>query len=159
MKNKFYLTLLFMFLFSLYSEAQLSITSSGDWLEVIDSSDLISGAGSDLKSSYESAQNATVLSISGSQDPLDAWHVNIRRIDSTWHNNFILYARRTSDGTGNGSISDGTSYIIVDTTDSFFFSGSGDRSGINIQYKLEGMSIQIPPNNYSTNIVFTVVDD
>lgn len=144
---------------SLFAGAEATVISaSGGWSETIDEFDLVSGAGSDLKPTYESAANATILSISGCADNNDTWRVDVKRVDNAWHGDFTLYVRRTSEGAGGGSISGGDSYIEVKTVDGEFFYGAGDRSDINVQYKLSGMSVRVPPGIYSSTIIYTVVD-
>jgi hypothetical protein len=156
MKQIFY-SIIFILLVFTKAEA-IDITATGSWNRTIDTSDLASGAGSDLIGIYESTVNATVLTVFNTTGNTDNWRIDVRRSDSTWHGDFILYIQRTSDGTGGGSITGGLSYIAIGTTDSQFFSGAGDRSSVNLQYKLTGMSISIPPNTYSTTVVFTIVD-
>lgn len=137
-----------------FSEAELTINVTGNWSETIDASDLQAGAGSDLKSTYESAADAGLLTISDTAG--GAWRVDVRRSDTTWHTNFTLSVKRTGDGTGGGSISSGAAYQAIGLSDAAFFSGAGDRSGIPLQFKLEGMSLQVPPATYSTTITYTV---
>ena len=154
MKRKFAILILLWGLIFFANKAEaLDIAVTGDWSETINASDLISGAGSDLIDSYESAFNAVSLSISGTTG---TWRIDVKRVDSTWHGDFILYVKRTSDGTG-GSVSGGTAYQEVSATSLSFFSGSDDVSGINVQLKLSGVSIQIPPDTYTTTIYHTVV--
>ena len=117
------------------------------------------GAGSDLAAEYESASSAVTLTISATGGASDAWRVDIRRVDgANWHASMALYARRTSDGTGSGTVSGGTSYQTITTTDQTFFSGAGDRSDVAIQQKLGGISVGIQPNTYATTVYYTVVD-
>lgn len=144
-----------------FSEAEISIDATGDgWAETIDAADLQAGAGSDLVGAYESATDAGSLTISGTAGNDDAWRVEVRRTDSTnWHSNFILSVKRTGDGSGDGAITGGTGYQkISNESNDTFFSGAGDRSGIPLQFKLGGMSLQVPPATYSTTITYTVVD-
>jgi hypothetical protein len=155
--KKIFCSIIFILLVFTKAEA-IDITATGSWNKTIDTSDLASGAGSDLVGIYESTVNATVLTVLNTTGNTDNWRIDVRRSDSTWHGDFILYIQRTSDGTGGGSISGGLSYITIGTTDSQFFSGAGDRSSVNLQYKLTGMSVSIPPNTYSTTVVFTIVD-
>lgn len=136
----------------------IDITVSGDWSRTITASDLQAGAGSDLASTYESASNQASITISGTGGNTDAWRVDVRRTDTTWHANFTLSVKRTADGSGGGGISGGTAYQAITTTDASFFSGTGDRTGVTAQLKLEGMSVQVPPATYSTTITYTVVD-
>ena len=137
--------------------AVVSITVIGDWSETINASDLQAGAGSDLIDSYQSASDAVSISISGTTSASDAWRVDVKKVDTNWHGDFILYVKRASDG-GGGSVSGGTSYQQVTDTYQSFFSGSDDVSGINVQLKLSGVSIQIPPDIYTTTVYYTVVD-
>ena len=137
---------------AMHARAQ-DITASGQWTETIDSSDLESGAGSDLPGTYESDADATTLDVTYSQP----WRVSVHRADVTWSPGFTLYARRTSSGTGSGSISGGLSYIEVTTLGTELFTGSDDRTGIDVQYSLTGMSIGISPATYRTTVTYTVV--
>lgn len=160
MKRNFAILILLIGLILLCSkaEAPISITVTGDWSETINASDLQAGAGSDLISTYESVSNAVSIDISGTAGVSDNWRVDIKKVDSVWHNSFHLYVKRTSDGAGSGSVSGGASYQEVTDIDQSFFSGDNDRSNINVQLKLDGVSIQIPPDNYATTIYYTVVD-
>ncbi len=137
----------------------IDLSATGGWNETVNESDLISGAGSNLVDTYGSTTDATNISISNCTDDSDNWRVDVRRVDEGgWYGDFTLYVKRTSEGTGNGSVSDGLSYVEITSTDTPFFSGAGDRSNITIQYQLTGMSINVSPTNYNTTIIFTVVD-
>jgi hypothetical protein len=147
------------FLFFLTSTEAIDLSTTGGWTETVNEFDLVSGAGSDLIDTYESATDATSMTISSCTGDTDNWQLLVRRIDDAgWHGDFTLYAKRTSGGEGTGSISGGSAYIEITTTDTQLFSGAGDRSNISIQYKLTGMSINVLPNTYSETITFTVVD-
>jgi hypothetical protein len=131
------------------------ISSSGNWTEMIDASDLVAGAGSDVASQYESGSGTATLTISNTAGA--SWRILARRSDGTWHNNFVLSVRRTSDGSGSGAVIGGSSYIQLSTLDTEIFSGSGDRSSIAVQYKLTGMSKNVSPNLYSSGITFVLL--
>lgn len=139
------------------AEAQIAITASGNVSETIDAADLQAGAGSDLYPTYESAADATMISISGTAGAGDAWRVDVKRVDTSWHAGLTLSVRRTGSGTG-GSVSGGLTYLEILGTDQTLFSGSGDVAGVPFQFRLSGMSIQVPAGTYSTAIWFTVVD-
>jgi hypothetical protein len=136
----------------------IDISATGGWIETIDASDLVSGAGSDLIDAYESASDATNIDIGNTANKNDNWRVDVRKVDGIWHGDFSLYARRTSNGNGQGSVSGGLSYIEIVTIESEFFSGAGNLSNIDVQYQLTGLSVTISPIIYSTTVVFTVVD-
>ena len=133
----------------------IAITVTGNWAETIDASDLLAGAGSDLRSTYESASNAGIVDISLTAGN---WALVVKKTDTNWHGNFHLYVKRTSNGSGSGTISGGTAYQEITDLDQSFFSGSNDRSNINLQLKLEGVSIQVPPDVYTATIYYTVSD-
>lgn len=137
-------------------QAAISITVTGSWTETIDASDLQAGAGSDLIDTYESASDQIVIDITNATAA--PWRVDVRKSDANWHADFQLSVRRTSSGTGNGTISGGTSYQEVTDTDQSFFNGTKNRDGINVQLKLSGVSIQIPPDTYTTTVYYTVIE-
>ena len=151
--------LLVAFLLFLARAEAIDLSASGGWTETINEFDLVSGAGSDLVDTYESATDATSMTISSCTGDTDNWRLDVRRIDGAgWHGDFTLYVKRTSDGEGTGSISGGLSYIEITTTDTQLFFGAGDRSNISIQYELIGMSINVLPATYPETMTFTVVD-
>jgi hypothetical protein len=150
--------LLILCLLSMSEAEAIDIAATGGWTETVDASNLISGAGSNLTSTYTSPGNATTITLTNTKNKNDNWRVNVRRVDSTWNSNLTLYVRRTSNGTGAGGISGGTTFIQILSSDQQFFSGSGDRNGISCQYRLTGMSINVDPGTYSTTVIYTMVD-
>ena len=136
----------------------ISLTATGNWSEMIDANDLVLGPGSDLIATYESSGNAVSLSVSGTSGDGDTWRLDIRKVDTNWHGDLTLSVRRTSDGTPHGHISGGTDYQNVDGLYRTFFSGDADISLIPVQFRVEGVSIDIPPGNYPTTVYFMVVD-
>lgn len=137
------------------ARAAINLTVTGSWNLNITAGDLISGAGSDLKSTYESDKRAITIDITRSEKN---WQVDVCKSDTNWPNNFHLYVKRTSNGSGSGNISGGTTYQEVTDTDKYFFSGEKKCRRINIQLKLSGVSIAIPPNSYITTIIYTVTE-
>ncbi len=139
--------------------AVLSIATTGSWSKSVDANDLVAGAGTDLVSTQTSSSNQGSIDVSGTTGDSDNWRIDVKRVDTTWDSDFTIYVRRTGDGTGSGSISGGTTFQEVTTTDATFFSGSGDRSGINVEFKIEGFSVgTIPVDTYDTAITYTIVD-
>lgn len=135
----------------------IRIRVSGSWAEYIDEADLQGPPGSDLISSYESASDQIEIDI---RQTRSNWSVDVRKVDTNWHSGLHLYVKRTSDGSGapGGSISSGTSYQEVTDTYQAFFSGYRQRSYINIQLRVDGVSIQIPPGTYDTTVYYTVYE-
>ena len=137
--------------------AIISISVTGSWVNTIDQSDLVSGAGSDLQDTYTGVSGQVTIDISGTIDADDAWRVDVRKVDSTWDSDLHPSVKRTSNGTG-GSVSGGTAFQEITNLDATFFSGSGDVWGRTIQLRLAGASLQIDPASNSTVIYYTVVD-
>ncbi|GAI92122.1 unnamed protein product [marine sediment metagenome] len=135
-------------------EAAKVITVTGSWSETIDASDLVAGAGSDLIGTYESNSDQIVLDIDVGGGN---FRVDVSKINTNWHSDFQLYVRRTSDGTGDGEISGGTSYQEITDTYQSFFTLKKDRTGINLQLKLSGVSVQVAPDTYTTTAYYTIV--
>jgi hypothetical protein len=133
----------------------ISITVSGSWSVVINASNLTGGPGTDLIPTLESPLNGTALSVSQASGL--NWQVTVRKIDGTWPAALTLSAKRTSNGTGSGSISGGTTYQSLTSIDKTFFTGRGNRSTVYLRFQLSGLSVNIPPAAYTTTIVYTVV--
>jgi hypothetical protein len=130
------------------------IVATGGWTRTIDSADLSSGPGSDLTPSYESASDATDLQVTAAAN----YRVDVRQNAGTWDASLTLYVRRTSTGTGSGSISGGTTYQEVTTSNLEFFTGNSNRNGIDAQYRVDGMSVGISPDTYQTTVSYTITD-
>ncbi len=130
------------------------IVATGSWNRTIDASDLASGPGSDLNATCESTSDATDLSVTATAD----YRVDVRRGAGTWDAGLTLYARRTTAGAGSGSISGGTTYQEVTTSDLEFFTGDLDRTGIEVQYQVGGLSVDTNPDTYQTVVSYTVTD-
>lgn len=141
------------------AQAIVSITVTSSWSKSIDASDasnLQTGAGKNLIDNHESARDAIEIDIDTFLE--GDWMIDVNKVDTNWHSSFNLYVKRTSDGSGSGSISGGTSYQEATHVNETFFSRRHDRSNIHVQFKLSGVSIQVPPNTYSTMVYYTVVD-
>ena len=133
---------------------QVSVT--GDWTLTIDETDLIAGPGSDLNPQYPSATDQITVDITQTGKN---WTVYIQGSVTNWHSDLSVYVRRTSDGTGNGSISGGTNWMQVTLGSQQFFQGRRRRLGINAQFGLTGMSVQVPPDTYSGTITYTIIEN
>jgi hypothetical protein len=136
--------------------AAVSISVTGSWFETIDETDLVGGAGSELKSTYESAADQISIDLLGAGQK--GWRVDVRKVDTDWHAALGLYVRRTSDGVGKGQIAGGTSYQQVTDTYQEFFRGDHNRRNINVQLMLDGVSAELPCGNYLTTVYYTVVE-
>lgn len=137
-------------------DAGPAITIYGNWFNRVTESDLIWGAGSPLKDSYESNPKLVYVNITGNIRPTDRWRVEVRKVDINWDNRFALFIRRTSDGRG-GGVSGGGSYIQLTNTNQYFFSGIGRVDSITLQLMIKGVLIEIPPDMYNASIIYTII--
>jgi hypothetical protein len=133
-----------------------NININGIWSWNIGPGDLQGGPGSNLNTTYTSAPSQVRMSVTGAGNR--AWRVDVLRIDSNWHADFVLDIRRTGSGWGPGTVSGGTTYLTISTMSQTFVTGSGNRAGIPLQERLSGVSVSIPVAAYTTTIQYTVVD-
>src|SRR5690606_11708665 len=98
--------------------------------------------------------------------------VNVHHTPTTWDNNLKLYGRRNGGGSSlNGiclcstNMNGGTTYIEAQTISMElfnidFFGILGVLNGINystnVQLQIQGVSVTVPVDNYSTTIYFTI---
>ena len=134
------------------------ITVTGNWIDTIDASDLIAGAGTDLMDFCESAMDQVLITISNTGGDSDTWRVDVKMTTTNWPGGLSCELKRTGAGTGSGSISGGNGYVEVGPIDVTFFSGAGDRMDVPLRCKCKGWNTQIPPDTYSCSFTFTVVD-
>ena len=136
--------------------AQADVSVTGNWQETIGVTDLQGEAGSPLNNTYESIVDQVDIDIRGRG--VNDWILYVKRIDNTWHSDFRLKIKRTSDGTGKGSISGGTSYFNITATDKEFFIGYKKRRNIDAQLKLKLRADVVDGGMYDTTVVYTVTD-
>jgi len=145
-----------------YTTAQAQqVTVSGSWSLTINETDLQSGAGSDLIDTYENNTNQVYVNVSKSGGLFSNWYwrVDITKSDGNWHSDFHLDVRRTSNGIGfGGSISGLTSYQEILNSTPPYFTGSRNRYLIAMQYRLRGVSVQVPPDTYETTVIYTLTE-
>ena len=152
-------TLLVCLLLQPFSSGAIDTIVTGDWTDLsITADDLAAGPGSALNGTYESPVGLVKIDVVNTAGNSDTWRVDVRRTDFTWSGTTSLAVKRHDDGAGAGTISGGLGYQTISTTDLSFFSGSGDRTGINIQLRISNLSLELSPGNFSTTITYTVVD-
>ena len=134
----------------------IQVTVTGNWTLVIDETDLQAGPGSDLNPQYSSASDQITVNITNTGKN---WTVYIQGSFSNWHSDLSLDIMRTSNGTGPGTISGGTSWLQVTSSSQQFFIGSKRRDNVYVQCRLNGMSVQIPPDTYTATVIYTIVEN
>lgn len=134
----------------------IELTVTGNWAKDIAASD-ISEAGNDYPTSYASNTNQTLLTINP-KNSNKLINVYVKRNDIAWNTNLNLKVMRTSNGTnGNTNISDGLIYQTITNIDAYFFTCIGYHTFIPLQYEITGISVVLPVQSYSTEIMYTVI--
>lgn len=129
------------------------LTSQGDWVLSVNASHLVTGAGSNFPAQFESLAGVTTLTITNAPGN---WSLKARCVGGHGHGGVAIHVKRTSAGTGSGTINGGTAYVELGANDAELFTGSEARSGISLQFRLTGLSPDVPPAAYFSSIVFTV---
>ncbi|MFT5724531.1 MAG: hypothetical protein ACI9JN_001650 [Bacteroidia bacterium] len=86
------------------------------------------------------------------------WRVTVCKTDINWNNKVEIYVRRTNSGNGNGSVWGCTNYTRIRNIPQTVMQGYGALNNIYLQYKLNGISIDLPANTYYTDIVYTLYE-
>ena len=138
---------------------QLRISQANQsWDVAVGPADILGGDGGDFADEFESASDEKQLDV---KNPVANWRIDVSRSSASWHTNIHLYIRRTSDGTGTGTISIGTTYQEITTTNTSFFDGTGQRDNVDLQFKVGGAfaAAGVPAGSYVTTITYTVTDN
>jgi hypothetical protein len=130
------------------------ITVTGNWSAAITRDDLTGGAGTNLRSPIESNSGQVTLDILNTGGA--TWMVMVARNDINWPVGVALALRRTSTGAGTGAISGGAAYLSLGPGAQTFLTGSGDRTGIQIQLKSDGMSVKNIAGLYNGTISYVI---
>lgn len=148
---------------SLSAVGQTITVGGTDWN--LDLTGEITEAGNGFTGTYESASNQILLTVSNGL-LLTTTTTSIHyEVNTNWHSNFIIEARRTGGPSGGlcvgCSISGGTTYQTVTLTSGTFFQTSvllqlSSFTDIPVQLRLSGIDTTIPVGNYQARIVFTV---
>lgn len=127
---------------------------AGGWSNSIGSQDLIAGAGTDFRSPILSDPGLGTIEIANTGG--QTWSVRVRRDGSALPAGVALAVRRTTNGSGGGSINGGTDYLVVGDQEQTFFTGAGDLGGIGLQLRLAGVSISQGPGFHESSLVYRI---
>lgn len=140
---------------SLYSQG-IDIIVLGNWMKTIDASD-IGDAGNDYASAYTSNIDQTKMTIIP-KNYIKTIIVSVHKQDIAWNAALALKIRRASDGTnGNANIAGGQIFQTITDNDANFFTCNGPYVDVNLQYQITGISVLLPVQSYSTQVMFTVM--
>lgn len=125
----------------------------GNWSETIGASDLVGGAGTDIYSQITSSTSKATLDITDTGGV--AWIIGVSRSSSNLPAGVAVAVRRTTSGSGGGSISGG-SFIAVGATEQILCSGTGDRSGVGLQLRLTGLSVEQDTGSFGATLTYRI---
>ncbi|WAC14698.1 hypothetical protein [Dyadobacter pollutisoli] len=133
-----------------------STPAGGTW-SVTSLSSSLTSAGSNYTHVEESSASHTMLKVTALLLYSVSAHQNVT---SNWDSSLLLSIKRTGNGTGSGTIANGTDYIQLTTSPQTFFTGSLglglSRDNIPVQYKITGLSVMLPVKTYTTTIQYTI---
>lgn len=135
---------------------QPRISVSGGWFLSISELDLVSGPGSDLKSTYLSPPDATLIDIKA--EPKTLWSIYAKRTAAAT-DGIGISVKRTSDGKGKGWVEGGEYFIPLGDGYTKLFHGKGERIDITLQYRITGISINTPPGMKNIHINFIIEEE
>lgn len=122
-----------------------SIRVDNKHLNLTNRSAQAAGTGFDCVSAYESAENDSKLTVSGFLDD-EKWEVSARAsAPALRRGDVVLYLRRTSGGSGSGNVTGGTGWTRIESSNTRFFSGSGNLKDISVQMRAEGNETNLTP--------------
>jgi hypothetical protein len=136
---------------------EIQLVGVGFWF--VDEADLQGGAGTNLNPNYNS--NPDVVLMNNTHPSywwMDGWYwrVDVWKLSINWDNRLRMWVRETSDDFSFGSsISDGTLWQRIRHTDSELFRRIWHHVINGVQYELRNMSIQVPPDSYSYDLIHT----
>lgn len=134
------------------SASAADITVNGAWWQTLNRSDLIGSVGTDLVSSIESAPAATTLTIANTNGL--RWRVEVTRaVDANWPPGVELAIRCGAES----GINAGATYLKLTSGAQALLEGSGDHANIQMQFKLEGASVDTLSATYNLVITYTLV--
>lgn len=151
---------------SLQVSGQLVISQLSNWREDLDATDLSTPeeAGMDLNGTLETVNNYNqfdILNVASTQD----WKITVSKSDINWPGAFIPYVQRTSNGIPCGActgVNTGISvsgYLQITNLEQDFIFGTGEVTDLDVQFKVEGISLTVDADNYSTEVMFTLFGD
>lgn len=162
---KYFFTILLISFCKIECYTQIQIHSN-TFINNIISSNAINEAGMDFNDEIIFSTNEILLSITIFPQNLDnvvykSWQIHVRRNDLDWNEHLELFVRRTGNGKNdyNNKPQNGELYKKIQNNNSFFFEGNGWIEFIPIQLKLKGISVVLPAKSYSTEIIFTLIDN
>jgi hypothetical protein len=153
MKN--FILIVFILISNVLFSQSIKVETRRGWTKTIPVSDIIE-AGNDYGGTYDSDLDQTEITIEDKNKNRTVT-VLVRKEDNPgdWHPNLDLQIRRTDNNINSNG---GTSFQTITDFNSVFFYIKGKKNTVPIQYRINGISVLLPVQNYTTTIIFTVYD-
>ena len=157
-------TKIFIFLISLqcYSQMNVSVNETN----LFDPIDTPIYAGENISTEIESDSNAYLITVNilpnNTNNTLyNSWHIDVQKSEIIWDSNLDLQIRLTGTGSSiyGNTASGQTSYGSIQNSNTTIVNGTGWIDNIPLQVKITGISVTLEAKNYSTDIIFTLIDD
>ncbi|HCE54016.1 MAG: hypothetical protein APF83_10340 [Lutibacter sp. BRH_c52] len=144
---------------TMLSQGFINMTVTGNWVKSLTESDII-GAGNDYKTSYESIDGQTLLTINPNNKN-NMVHVYVTRSNDDWNDNLLLKVKRTSNG-NNSTVNGSIMYQLITNASPLsgamkLFTCYDNVTNMTLQYEITGISVLLPVKSYSTTITYTVM--
>ena len=112
------------------------ITVTGTWNQIVQS----------VEAAYLSDTPMT-LDVRARGRPGRSWYVEVARSEAGWHPDFVLEL----------SLDGGRSFQKIEIDPALLMEGTGHiDDSLQLQYRLSGMSVDVPAGTYTTNVSFTI---
>ncbi|MGB0178384.1 MAG: hypothetical protein ACPF9D_14555, partial [Owenweeksia sp.] len=146
--------------------AQVIRGQVSEWTEILDANSLSTPneAGTDLNPTLETTPNYNQLDVNNVKNTQN-WRVTVSKLDINWTPLFVPYVQRTSIGIPCGActgVNVGTSvtgYMPITDLEQDFIYGTGKVSDIDLQFRIEGITLAVKADYYRTTVVFTLYGD
>lgn len=130
------------------------ISASGTWSPSLKRSDLAAGAGGLLRSTQQSPAGQVVLSITNAG--AESWEIVVRNDGAALPAGVQMSIRVAAAGTGSGVVSANGAYVRLDGGAQVLLAGSGDRTGVLLQFQLDGISVRNDVGHYATTVIYSL---
>lgn len=161
MMNKGLILLIVMVGMFTRTEAQIVIAING-FPQFDTSSFTVTEAGNDYPSATVQSNSNTTVSISNIHGNQNNFNYTVQAGLLYPAGTMDISVVRTSNGIKQGGgeagglIRDGLTPVILSTNPVYFFAGKGNRTNVNLQFGLQGLSVINPAGSLPYTVVFTV---
>jgi hypothetical protein len=131
------------------------IVVGGSLSKTFSNADLVGGAGTDFENQWENSADELYLDIDGESS---SWTISVSKTNGPWNPHLSVSIKRIDNGLENNpTLAGGMSYLPLFDMSQIFYTGTGSASQVRHRFRLSGLSVQVPPGNYYTTVMFTIM--